>query len=91
MTKAELINAVAKNDCTITNAIAERAVNKIFEEITNSIVNDGKFALVGFGTFTKTHISERQGRNLQTGEPMTIPAHNSVHFKAGKKLKDALK
>ena len=47
-------------------------------------------ALIGFGTFSLTERGERQGRNPQTGEEITIKASKSVTFKAGKALKEAV-
>jgi DNA-binding protein HU-alpha len=45
---------------------------------------------VGFGSFVQKHRPERQGKNPQTGEAITIKASNSVGFKPGKALKDAV-
>ncbi|MBQ7435983.1 MAG: HU family DNA-binding protein [Oscillospiraceae bacterium] len=47
-------------------------------------------ALPGFGTFSVAHQEARQGHNLQTGEPMEIPAHNTPSFKPDKNLKEAV-
>ena len=49
-----------------------------------------KVQLVGFGTFEVRERPERQGRNPQTKEPMTIAASKLPAFKAGKALKDAV-
>ena len=46
---------------------------------------------MGFGTFEVRERKERQGRNPQTREPMTIPASKLPAFSAGKALKDAVK
>ena len=46
--------------------------------------------LVGFGTFIQRHRGARTGKNPQTGEPVTIKASNTVAFKPGKMLKDAI-
>ena len=46
--------------------------------------------VVGFGTFEVRERPERQGRNPQTKEPMTIAASKLPAFKAGKALKDAV-
>jgi len=46
--------------------------------------------LVGFGTFLQRHRGARTGKNPQTGEPVTIKASNTVAFKPGKMLKDAI-
>jgi len=46
--------------------------------------------LMGFGSFESRHVEARQGRNPKTGEPMQIAAHNTVHFRPGAKLKQAV-
>jgi nucleoid DNA-binding protein len=46
-------------------------------------------SLVGFGRFEVYGRNARRGRNLQTGEPLKIPATNAVRFKTGKRLRDA--
>ena len=43
---------------------------------------------MGFGTFEVTERKAREGRNLQTGEPMTIAASKAPKFRPGKALKD---
>ncbi len=45
--------------------------------------------LVGFGTFSITERSGREGRNPSTGKTMTISAKKVVKFKPGKTLSDA--
>jgi DNA-binding protein HU-beta len=47
--------------------------------------------LVGFGTFSVSKRSARQGRNPQTGAKINIPARKVPVFKAGKGLKEAVK
>ena len=58
--------------------------------ITDALKNGEKVSLVGFGTFEVRERKERQGRNPQTREPMTIPASKLPAFSAGKALKDAV-
>ena len=90
MTKAELIEAMAK-DAGITKAAAGAALDSFFTGITKALKKkNGKVTLVGFGTFQKTRRKARKGRNPQTGETIKIKASNVVKFKAGKKLKDAV-
>ena len=69
---------------------AEKAVNAALAAITEELKNGGKVSLVGFGTFEVRERPERQGRNPQTKEPMTIAASKLPAFKAGKALKDAV-
>ena len=90
MTKAELIEQMAK-DAKITKAAAGKALASFTDGVTKALKKkDGKVTLVGFGTFSKTRRKARKGRNPQTGETIKIKASNVVKFKAGKALKDAV-
>jgi DNA-binding protein HU-beta len=90
MTKAELIEQMAK-DAAITKVAAGTALQSFITSVTKALKKkDGKVTLVGFGTFQKTRRKARKGRNPQTGEPIKIKATNVVKFKPGKKLKDAI-
>ncbi|MBC8432260.1 MAG: HU family DNA-binding protein [Desulfobacterales bacterium] len=90
MTKAELIETMAK-DAKISKAAAGAALNSFVTNVTKALkTKDGKVTLVGFGTFAKVRRKARKGRNPQTGAVIKIKAKNAVKFKAGKKLKDAV-
>ncbi len=90
MTKAELVEAMAK-DAGISKAAATKALNSFTTSVTKALKKkDGKVTLVGFGTFSKVRRKARKGRNPQTGEKIKIKARNAVKFSAGKKLKDAV-
>ena len=90
MTKADLIDVMAK-DAKITKAAAGAVLDSFIGGVTKTLKKkDGKVTLVGFGTFTKTRRKARKGRNPQTGAVIKIKAANVVKFKAGKKLKDAI-
>ena len=89
MTKSDIISEIA-NKSNLTKADAEKALNS-FVEITKDILKkEGKLALAGFGSFIVSKRKERQGRNPQTGETMTIKASKTVRFRAGKALKESL-
>lgn len=90
MTKVELIATVAAN-AGLTKKDAEKAVTATIDVITETLQKGEKVSLVGFGTFEVRERKERQGRNPQTREPMTIPASKLPAFSAGKALKDAVK
>ena len=77
--------------------IADIPVNKandvlsaILDEITNSLSRQESVSLIGFGTFENRHRKARAGKNPQTGEAIQIKASNTVGFKPGKALKEAL-
>jgi len=90
MTKAELVEKMAK-DAKISKVAAANALNSFMGNITKALKKkDGKVTLVGFGTFAKVRRKARKGRNPQTGEPIKIKACNVVKFRPGKKLKEAV-
>lgn len=90
MTKAELIEKMAK-DADLSKVAAGQALDSFIDGVTKALKKkDGKVTLVGFGTFSKVRRKARKGRNPQTGEPIKIKARTAVKFKAGKKLSDAV-
>ena len=62
----------------------------MFLSIEDTLRNQEKVQLVGFGTFEVRDRKARTGRNPQTGEEIEIPATRVPAFKAGKTLKDAV-
>ena len=90
MNKTELVLAVAEKT-GLSKKDSDAAVNATIDAITESLKNDDKVALVGFGTFEVRARAERMGKNPQTGEAIKIAASKVPAFKAGKALKDALK
>jgi len=88
MTKEQLIEIAqqsTKEDITKTDA--KRIVDGLIEGISQSLEQGEEVRLVGFGTFKTKVRSERQGRNPQTGETITIPAKTAPVFTPGKSLK----
>lgn len=89
MKKEELITAVAES-AEISKKDAKKAIEAVFEVITEAMKNGDKVQITGFGTFEVSERAAREGRNPQTGETMQISACKAPKFKAGKALKDAL-
>ncbi|MDR2940063.1 MAG: HU family DNA-binding protein [Clostridiales bacterium] len=89
MNKTELIAAIAAKSA-LTKKDAEKALKAFEEAVTEELAKGGKVQLVGFGTFDVANRAAREGRNPQTGEPMSIPASKAPRFKVGKALKDAV-
>lgn len=91
MNKPELINTIAEKAELDKNTVEK--VLDVFEEVVISNLKSGKeVALTGFGTFLARHRSARMGVNPQNPvEKIHVPAVTVPKFKAGKKLKDALK
>jgi DNA-binding protein HU-beta len=86
MNKSELIDHVAVR-ADISKASAGRAVDAMLAGITTALEQGESVSLTGFGTFTMTHRSARNGRNPKTGAPIKIEASSVPKFRPGKALK----
>ena len=73
------------------NYQAGAALDSFVEAITKTLKKGDKVTLVGFGTFSVSKRSERNGRNPRTGAKITIDAKKVVRFKAGAELTDMVK
>ena len=89
MSKSILIEHVA-DEVGLTKADAKRAVEASLDLIAQNLVDGGRFAIAGFGTFSVTERSARMGRNPQTGEAMQLGPSKSVKFKPSSGLKGRL-
>lgn len=90
MNKTDLVNKVAEQG-ELTKKDAAKAVDALFETITNSLKNGDKIQLIGFGNFEVRERAARKGRNPQTGQEIEIAASKLPAFTPGKSLKDAVK
>jgi len=90
MNKADLISNIAQKS-GLTKRDVESVLNGLVGEITDALSAGDKVQLIGFGTFETRKRSGRTGRNPQTGKEITIPASTVPAFKAGNKLKEAVK
>lgn len=89
MNKNDLVAAVADNT-GLSKADCAKAVDGVFDAITDSLKAGTEVRLVGFGTFEVRRRAASKGRNPRTGEAIDIPASNQPKFKAGKGLKDSV-
>ena len=89
MNKTELIAAVAEQS-GLTKKNAEKAVSATIDTIINSVANNEKIQIAGFGTFEQRQRDARTGCDPRTGNRIEIPASKVPAFKAGKGFKDAV-
>ena len=89
MRKPELVAAIA-DQTDLSKDKASQALSVIIEEITQALERQESVNLIGFGSFIQRARGARTGKNPQTGQPMEIPASNTVAFKPGKALKEAV-
>lgn len=90
MNKAEFITAIANSDAApegISKKDIQTLVDLTFETLKETVKKEEKFAVAGFGTFTKKQRAARNGRNPRTGETIKIKASTTVGFKPAADLK----
>ena len=79
MNKAELISAIADNS-GLSKVDSKKALDGFISAVSNALKAGDKVALVGFGSYSVTRRSAREGRNPQTGKTIKIAAKNVVKF-----------
>lgn len=89
MNKAELINAIAE-EAGLSKADAKKALDATIKAVSDALIAGDKVSLVGFGTFSVSERTARQGINPKTKEAITIDAKKVAKFKAGAELASAV-
>lgn len=86
LSRQDIVEMVAE-DHDLTKAKADRIVKSIFDTISEAVTERKIVRISGFGSFENRHWKSRQGRNPNTGEPLTLDARQRVKFKAYEALK----
>ncbi|MFH0825625.1 MAG: HU family DNA-binding protein [Pseudomonadota bacterium] len=90
MTKAELVDKLAKNGSTTKKQAAE-ALAMVFSTIAEELAHGEKISVPGFGSFSVVNRAARSGINPQTKKKIKIKATKAPKFTAAKALKDTVK
>jgi DNA-binding protein HU-beta len=89
MNKAQLIEKISK-DAGITKTEANYTLDSFTNAVISALKKGERVSLVGFGTFSVTSRSARNGRNPQTGAIIKIKARKVPKFKAGKDFSESI-
>ncbi len=89
MTKSELIALYAKTRKR-SRREAEEDVNFVFNTIRDTLAENEKVVLTGFGTFDVRDRKAKRCLNPRTGDPIQLPPGKAPAFKAGRGLKEAV-
>lgn len=89
VTKADLVDriyeaigpGVTKKDCAAV-------VDGFLNAVKQTLANENRIELRGFGTFEVRHRDARTARNPRTGEPVDVPARAVPVFRASKLWKE---
>ena len=86
MTKQDIINDVS-NSTGLTKLETEIIMNGVMSTIINSLANNERVELRGFGTFGVKHRMPKKARNPGTGEPVYLPERYVPTFKPSKLMR----
>ena len=89
MTRKDLITKMSE-ESGLTKKDSELALNSFTNIIENSLKNNEKIQLIGFGTFEVSERSARTGRNPHNGSVIEIPSCKVPKFKPSKALKSSV-
>lgn len=91
MNKQDLIETMA-NRAKVSKKSATIALEALTESITQTLQNNGKVSISGFGAWYANKRAARMGVNPQrTSERIQIPETTVAKFTPGKSLKEAVR
>jgi DNA-binding protein HU-beta len=90
VTKSEFVDQVAER-AGLTKKDAQDAVDAFIDTVEDALKRGSDVSFSGFGKFSVSQRSAREGRNPATGEKIQIAASRVPKFTAGAALKKAVK
>ena len=90
MTKSEFVDQVADR-AGLSRKDAQEAVDAFLDTVEDALQRGSDVSFSGFGKFSVSNRSARDGRNPATGEKIRIKASKVPKFTAGAGLKKAVK
>ena len=89
MNRQDLIDFVS-DKTGLTKIDSNKSIDAVFDGIVSGLKVDKEARFVGFGSFETRSRAARKGRNPRNGLQIEIAASNSVSFKAGKEIREAV-
>ncbi|WP_315044022.1 integration host factor subunit beta [Faucicola mancuniensis] len=88
--KSDLIDKLSNECRTLSEETIEEATKQLLELMTETLTNDGRVEVRGFGSFSLHHRKPRTARNPKTGEKVSVQSTAIPHFKPGKALRESV-
>ena len=89
MNKEELVFALSSKTA-FSKKESERAIDEIFQIITDALISGDKVQVANFGVFEVKKRAPRMGRNPKANLPVPIPEKHVPSFKPSKVLKSLI-
>ena len=90
MTKKEIVRVIA-DQIGMTQLRTKEIVQKTFDAIVETLVEEGRIELRNFGVFEVKPRAARVARNPRTGDPVEVPEKLVVTFKPGKEMEERVR
>jgi len=85
VTKKEIVRSISE-ELGLTQLRTKEIVQKTFDAIIETLVEDKRIELRNFGVFEVKCRAARKARNPKTGEEVLVPKKYVVTFKPGKEM-----
>ena len=89
-TKKEIVKAISEQT-GLTQLKTKEIVQKTFDAIVETLVEDRRIELRNFGVFEVKKRAARKARNPRTGDKVYVPAKFVVTFKPGKEMEERVR
>jgi integration host factor subunit beta len=90
VTKKEIVKTISE-EIGMTQLKTKEIVQKTFNAIVNTLVEDHRIELRNFGVFEVKRRAARKARNPRTGEKVYVPEKFVVTFKPGKEMEEKVR
>lgn len=90
MTKKEIVKTISE-EIGLTQLRTKEIVQKTFDAIVDTLVEDGRIELRNFGVFEVKKRAARKARNPRTGAKVFVPEKYVVTFKPGKEMEERVR
>lgn len=90
MTKKEIVKTIS-DEIGLTQLKTKEIVQKTFDAIVETLVEEGRIELRNFGVFEVKKRAARKARNPRTGDRVDVPAKYVVTFKPGKEMEERVR
>jgi nucleoid DNA-binding protein len=90
VTKKEIVKTIS-DQLGLTQLRTKEIVQKTFDAIVETLVDDGRIELRNFGVFEVKKRAARKARNPRTGDKVNVPEKYVVTFKPGKEMEERVR
>jgi len=90
VTKKEIVRTISE-EIGLTQLKTKEIVQKTFDAIVDTLVEDGRIELRNFGVFEVKRRAPRKARNPRTGDKVFVPEKFVVTFKPGKEMEERVR